>query len=166
MPPEEVSTGALRHLRIRLLPELAGRARRIARLRGELDGLTELAARLDGQARALILQMERESAALWGRGPFSGAALAGRDRHLARQRARLEELAGARRHALERRAGVEAALAACLKEQAGCQVRLDVLDDRLAEVRAMLARRRDDARLEELVEDCASRSVGFGRRVP
>jgi len=166
MPPEDVSTGALRHLRVRLLPELAGRARRIARLRGEQDGLTRLVAQFEGQARDLTLQMEREQAALLGGGPRSGAAMAGRDRHRARQRARLEELAVARRQATGRLAEVQAELAACLREQAGSRVRLDVLDDRIAQARAILARRQDEARLEELVEDCARRPSGFGRRIP
>jgi len=166
MPPEDVSSGALRHLRVRLLPELAGRARRIARLRGEQDGLTRLVEQLEGQARELTLQMEREQAALLGGGPRSGSSLAGRERHRARQRARLEELAVARRRAIGRLAEVQAELAACLREQAGCRVRLDVLDDRIAQARAILARRQDEARLEELVEDCARRPSGFGRRIP
>lgn len=157
MPPEERTRSVFGDLRIRLLPELAGQARDVARLREELAGWNHQVAELAGQALKLTSQMEGERASLLTRGPWCGAALAGQDRVRALQRARLEALDAARMKALARCRAVEAELAARLGLLARTRRRLEVVEERREQARVRGQRREDDARLEVQVEDCVRR---------
>ncbi len=155
MPPEERTGGILGHLRLRLLPELAGLAKEVTRLREELAACTRQAETLATQAHQLSSQMEGERASLLTRGPLRGTALAGQDRIRATQRARLQAIVAEREEALARHRSVSRELAARLGLLARCQRRLEVVDQRREQARIRHLRREADARLEDLVEDCA-----------
>lgn len=155
MPPDDASLSSLGHYRLRLLPELAAASRRIAQLREERDELTRQATCLDAQVRDLQHFMEQGRARLMTRGPIGGAALAGLDAHRRRLCARRDELTDRRARLLDRCRGLEVELRERVAGLLRARARLDVVGEMIEEKRAVRSAREADARLEELVDDCA-----------
>jgi len=159
MPPDDASLSSLGHYRLRLLPALAAQSRRIARLREELNELTRQASGLAAQVRDLQQSMDQGQARLLARGPILGAALAGLEAHRRRLCARRDELADRRARLLERCRILEAELRERVAGLLRARTRLDVVGGLIDEKRAVLREREADARLEELVDDCAPARV-------
>jgi chromosome segregation ATPase len=155
MPPDDAALRALGHLRLRLLPGLASLSARIARLREERDGLSRQALGLAAQLRELHQQVERDRERLIARGPTSGSALAGVDGVRRRLEKRTVELSRLRERALDRIRVVDLELERCFSGLLRERRRLDVVGERIGQRRRFLGARAADARLEELVEDCA-----------
>jgi hypothetical protein len=154
MSPDDVRLSSFRQVRLRLLPELAALAGRVAHLRGEREELTRLAESLGAQVRDLQRQFELDQERLLARGTIAGAAIAGFDGFRRRRRARLEELVRRQAGVFEQRRAVEAELARCFAELGKSRRHLDVIGERIEQRQRFLSGREADARLEELVEDC------------
>jgi len=155
MPPDDASLSTLRHLRLRMLPGLAAQSARIAQLREEREGLSRQALGLAAQLRELHQQIEQERERLMARGPVHGAALAGVDGFRRRQQSRVGELSQLRERVLDRLRAVDAELECCFAGLLRARRHIDVVGERIGQRHRFLRIREADARLEELVDDCA-----------